>query len=271
MNHAELDGFPEAYPRVHVLEIRDFENLWSEQMHVPNRHELLYVIDGTVTLTLKNGLTFPALAGDFLLIPAYVVHRDVFEPLKGLRAVMIQFFWDHAEEFFARVTNQRLRKLSFATRTEARRQVEYMRTNWSDTPLARYRTGVQLLAVLLLFYCDLVNSAPVPGAPRRLSQTELAEQAKGYVERNYAFSLSLAMTARHLGISSNYLSQLFRNEYGLTFSEYLTEIRLDAAARLLRDGKMQVAEVASRCGFSDSSYFIRVFRAHFGETPKNYR
>ena len=43
------------------------------------------------------------------------------------------------------------------------------------------------------------------------------------------------------------------------------------AAKLLRDGKLQVAEVASRCGFADSSYFIRVFREHFGKTPKNYR
>ncbi len=266
-----LGGLLETLPEIDVFQIREFENQWSDRFHVPNRHELLYVLDGKVTMMLEGGLRFPALAGDFLLIPAHVSHRDAFEPLKGLRVLMIQFSWDHAEEFFLRVTNRRLCELSFAARTEARRQLEYMRANRGDSPLAHYQANIQLLAVLLLFYRDLADGAPAPGAPRRLSQSELAAQAKGYIERNYAFAPSLAATARHLGISGKYLSQLFKNEYGFTFSEYLTETRLAAAAKLLRDGKLQVAEVASRCGFADSSYFIRVFREHFGKTPRNYR
>ncbi len=269
MEH-DWNDFPGTIPEITGFRVRDFENLWSEQIHVANPHELLYVIDGKVTLIPENGLRFPALAGDFLLVPALVPHRDVFEPLKGLRVLIIKFAWEKAEQYFTQVTNRRLCDLSFATRIEVRRQLEYMRENWENTPLGCYSGNVQLLSILLFFYRDLIRNPAQNSAVSRLPILDVVRQAKQYVDQNYALPISLDMTARHLGICGQYLSKLFKHEYGVNFSEYLTEIRLEAAAKLLRHGKLQVAEVASRCGFSSSSYFIQIFRNHFGVTPRNY-
>ena len=63
---------------------------------------------------------------------------------------------------------------------------------------------------------------------------------------------------------------MFHHEYGVSFSQYLTAVRLAAAKELLQNTRLQIAEVAARCGFASSSYFIKVFSEHYGTTPKNY-
>ena len=57
----------------------------------------------------------------------------------------------------------------------------------------------------------------------------------------------------------------------MTPVEYLTRHRVDAAARLLQESAMSAGEIAASCGFTDASYFGKVFRREFGCTPGQYR
>ena len=75
-------------PRVVEFRARDYENIWAEQPHLANHIELMYVLEGKFTLVLSNDLRFPAVAGDFLLVPKFAKHRDVFEPSRGLRVLL---------------------------------------------------------------------------------------------------------------------------------------------------------------------------------------
>ena len=77
--------------------------------------------------------------------------------------------------------------------------------------------------------------------------------------------------ARRFEISAANLSRLFRHEFGVGISRYLTTLRLESAVALLNDTALPVSEVAQRCGFSTGGYFIRTFRRHMGITPKHYR
>ena len=99
---------------------------------------------------------------------------------------------------------------------------------------------------------------------------EVIHRAKHFLEQNFDRRISLKSLARYLGISSAYLSSLFHREYGITISKYLTSLRLEAARRLLQSSRMQVSEIASHCGFSSSSYFIKAFSNHYNVTPRNY-
>jgi two-component system response regulator YesN len=58
---------------------------------------------------------------------------------------------------------------------------------------------------------------------------------------------------------------------GMTFVSYVTHVRLAQALRLLKESSLTVAEVATRVGFSDQSYFDRKFRSAFGQTPSGAR
>ena len=97
------------------------------------------------------------------------------------------------------------------------------------------------------------------------------ERAIAYLERRYALGVTLAETAAYAGYSPTYFSRLFRAETGKTFKEYLNELRLEKGRSLLRGSDLSVAEISTMLGYSDQSYFCRLFRQYAGVTPDKYR
>lgn len=90
-----------------------------------------------------------------------------------------------------------------------------------------------------------------------------------YVAQNYMEVLDSAALARRFGISVTKLNRDFRTHVRTTVHEFITRVRMEAAARfLLQD--LPVAVVANRCGYASSSHFIRAFRACYGITPLQY-
>jgi two-component system response regulator YesN len=71
--------------------------------------------------------------------------------------------------------------------------------------------------------------------------------------------------------SYSHLSYLFKKETGQSFSEYLTARRIEKACALLERSRMKIYEVAANCGYSDTNYFLKLFRRSVGTTPAQYR
>ena len=97
------------------------------------------------------------------------------------------------------------------------------------------------------------------------------EKAKYFMNQNYGKDLSVADVAKHLGISQSLLFKLFREREKTTPIEYLQEVRIKKACTLLVAEKLSVSEIGSLCGFSDSSYFCKVFKKWVGCPPASYR
>jgi len=258
-------GIFSVRPRLRRFSVLEFANMYSEREHRSNSHELLYVLEGRMTLHLGKNLEFHAVPGDFLLVPTGTPHRDEFVRLKGLRILFIQFEWEQ-EEFFRRVDNLALIHLSYETRCEARRRLEFLRARQEKTDLWKLRASLELHSILMLFYFDPAGTEG--NTPESLKpSSEIMRRVKHYLDQNYGEQVSLKDAAAFAGLSPSYLSRQFHREYGIGFSAYLTSRRLEAARRLLRDTNLQVEEVAFRCGFSSGNYFIKVFRRHCGATP----
>ncbi len=83
--------------------------------------------------------------------------------------------------------------------------------------------------------------------------------------------LSVARLADSVGCATDTLSRLFHRERGVTLTTWIARERVALAKELLADARYNVAEVGWACGFSAASYFIRVFRAHTGVTPRAWR
>ena len=73
------------------------------------------------------------------------------------------------------------------------------------------------------------------------------------------------------GCSSGHLARLFRDQLGMSFSDYLIELRLQKAAQLLQRSRQPVYVIARRVGYADPSRFTTHFRRRFGQTPKAHR
>ena len=99
----------------------------------------------------------------------------------------------------------------------------------------------------------------------------VVRQAMAYIHEQYADPISRSELAAHVGISERHLTYCFRQETGLTPITYLNRFRIRRACVLLEQGGLNVTEVALAVGFSDSSYFARVFRDEVGVSPHAYQ
>lgn len=102
------------------------------------------------------------------------------------------------------------------------------------------------------------------------ADTEYVRKAIAYINRNYAASISQQDVADEIGISCGYLSTIFKDETSQGFSDYLNSVRIAMAAKKIELGESNFREVAASCGFSDYSYFFKVFKKKLSITPKEY-
>jgi len=104
------------------------------------------------------------------------------------------------------------------------------------------------------------------------TQSRLCEDVLSYVHENYATTtLSNKEIASHFGYHPDHLSNLIRQETGRSLHQYIIYYRLQIAKNYLLTTQLGISEIAWRCGFCSSAYFIKVFRENIGMTPKAYR
>ncbi|MGZ7440355.1 response regulator [Paenibacillus sp. TH7-28] len=92
-----------------------------------------------------------------------------------------------------------------------------------------------------------------------------------YIDEHYGEPLTLSSLSRHFHFNPSYLSSYFSAHIAEGFSEYLNKIRINKAAELLRKGELTIAEISGRVGYSDHSYFTKVFKKQTGMSPSQYR
>ena len=106
---------------------------------------------------------------------------------------------------------------------------------------------------------------------RNIQHTAVFTKAKQYIWKNYNQQLSLKKLADDAGISSYYLSHLFRKEMGTSYLEYLTSVRISIAKSLLKQTNMSVMDVCLEVGYQDPSHFAKIFSKKVGMQPAEYR
>ena len=92
-----------------------------------------------------------------------------------------------------------------------------------------------------------------------------------YINDNYRNEISLTSAAQAMNMNSNYISQLFKKETGITFVHYITQKRLEDARELLTTTKKPLTDIALEVGFNDTFHFIKTFKKYVGMTPGQYR
>ncbi|SDT48470.1 two-component system, response regulator YesN [Paenibacillaceae bacterium GAS479] len=98
------------------------------------------------------------------------------------------------------------------------------------------------------------------------------DRAKAYVEEKYTEDLSLEDVAEHVHLNSYYLSKILKQQFGESFIDMLTRLRIgEAKRRLDSDQEVSLKELCFDVGYKDPNYFSRVFKKVTGMTPTEYR
>lgn len=107
---------------------------------------------------------------------------------------------------------------------------------------------------------------------RSRSTQSFVSKAKEYVHSQYADAqLSLAQICEMLGVSNSYFSTVFKKETGKSFVGYVTDYRMEQAARLMIETNEKSYVIAQKVGYTDPNYFSYVFKRQFGVSPSKYR
>lgn len=97
------------------------------------------------------------------------------------------------------------------------------------------------------------------------------QQICSYVMAHYVHTISLDDIAAEVGMNRSAFCSYFKRCKGITFSQYVTQYRLNTACKLLKHSQKQVSEICFTVGFNDLPHFVRVFTNNIGVSPSRYR
>ena len=138
---------------------------------------------------------------------------------------------------------------------------------WKSGVEAANSENIDLISKGILEYSAafLISYAP------RGTATELIGEIEQYIRLHFTDpELSLKSLAGKFGYNEKYLSKLFYRFTGVYFGDYLTNLRINAACGLMKEGQTSIKEIARSCGFSDPLYFSKVFKGKMLVAPSEF-
>lgn len=99
-----------------------------------------------------------------------------------------------------------------------------------------------------------------------------AKEAFDYISAHYRDYISLINVAEHLQLNPNYLNRVFKRKYKVSIPDFILNLRMDEACTYIKSFPYAlIKEVSEHVGFTDPYYFSKVFKAHTGYTPSEYK
>lgn len=113
-----------------------------------------------------------------------------------------------------------------------------------------------------------------PSPEKNFSENESGDitmEMKRFLERHYAEPVRLKDLADYVHLNASYCSVLFQKSFGISFSKYLINMRMEKAQKLLQSKSLSVSQAGSLVGYPDLSYFSKEFKKKYGITPTEYK
>lgn len=244
-------------------------------VHSHPYHEYLYAVGGKATYHV-NGSRYELNPGEFLLIPAGVVHTGYYDTYDRLIIQIDDAFWRealaaaggagaacripqqllifHAEAAYKWGVRALLEKAAVAAGMENAAEKELM-----------YRS---LLVELALIIRQIIRE---DGLGQPAATSPLVATVAAYIQEHYRDpELNVAQLAREAYVSREHLSRVFKEYTMQSVSNYLAEIRMQSCRSDIAEGKSILAACTEN-GFSNYSSFLKMFRKRYGVTPAEYR
>ncbi|MBE6399565.1 MAG: helix-turn-helix domain-containing protein [Lentisphaerae bacterium] len=221
-----------------------------------------YTIDGCGMLNI-NDQNIPVRRGEAFLLQVPEKHCYFLPDDPG--AWEFLYFGFSGEEAWRLTEKLRFRHGSVSSAFAAPEGIE---TAWEllrcmENPLTPPGTASALAYKLLMTMFSPASSA---AAPDQL----LLEKIHRYIVAHIAAGVSLDDLAAFAGYSRSHFCKIFRESCGKSAHEYLLKVKMEIALLKLQSENISVKETAEACGFSDCSYFCKVFRKFHGSTPAHF-
>ena len=249
------------------------------KLHIHDAWELYCVLQGEGTRMAGDTL-LPFTEGDVALIPPSMHHHWDYNPASAddegcIRYLMVAFshsFVRHCMAVFPELRN-RLANVTFPAEalkfgTESARAIRHaLSAMKGKDELERLCDMFRLLPVIFT-----AKDCTFAGSPVRIErEVRRMQQVSAYVMARYVHPILLDDIAAEVGMNRSAFCSWFKRCKGMTFSQFVTQYRLNTACDLLEHSQKSVSEIGYLVGFCDIPHFVRVFTKEKGVSPGKYR
>jgi len=252
-------------------------NITYRNYHMHNEIEIFAVIKGTATIRQNNTATEIG-PGSIVILNSGEAH-EIDASGNSVTAIVMQLSSHFLRDYFSRIHNTRFNV------TDIRQVVSdsVMLSLWKCLLSAaeNYIAGEELFELHCVANTARLLSQLLTHTPNEvISESEYLAKKKitqrmarlySYIDENYQYPIRLADVAETEGITPTHLSHFFSEHFGISFQQYLSNLRFEHAVRLMDDSSMSVSDIAAASGFSDLKYMTQMFMHYFGCRPKEFR
>ncbi|OGO80626.1 MAG: hypothetical protein A2Y21_10600 [Clostridiales bacterium GWC2_40_7] len=257
----------------HVAEQKD---KWNGSLHTHELTELGYINKGNGRYHIA-GINYEAQTGDIYVIPAGVSH---YESNMGVPFEIIFMSVKHIGST-AVILEEIEVKLQGQNRLQQDRKVREIFDDIYDDIIFQcpgYLSSIDArikLLYIMLFRNKLAieNGRPVIPSYRTASErnAHVLKELKMYILGHLDEKLNIEMLAQKFFYNPKYLSQMIKNDTGMSLLNYILSLRMEKSRELLAQTSMTMDEIAFLSGFSSSQHFHKRFKNEFNITPSGYR
>lgn len=242
--------------------------------------EITYVLSGKGVYYIEDK-KIPVEAGDFLIINNIERHRVQYERETPLYETVLHFDAAILQTFIHDGCNLfDYNGAIFHNKLELNDENREQLISILDTVVEEFRekkdyyelciiSQLTYFISLALRYCD-VHLLTAPESDSRSSNIARLENILKYLSAHLDQETTLKSVAKRFFLNPTYFSEYFKKMMGVTFTEYMRELRISRAVQLLEQDNMRIVDIAFACGFSSTSAFYEAFSRVHGIPPQKY-
>lgn len=250
-------------------EVSDEYNPYNNSIHYHSFWEMEFIITGSGRYEINN-ISFPIRRGMLFLTTPADYHTYSLGSGESFEMYNVQFRSDHLDEnvssYLYSCTEPIALFLEGAQFNELFDTLDKLTDVFSEKkPMYEIvtRNMIENICVQLV---NCINTRQPD-----MSRYSVIRNTVIFVKNNYRERITLRDAAAYAGLSEAYFSHIFSSVMGMGFANYVRNIRLDAAANLLKSTELTAKEICYSTGFGNRNYFTEVFGERFGMSPIEYR
>ena len=238
--------------------------------HSHKYHEFYFLLEGTAKYFINNEIITVS-SHEVAFVKKGYIHKAAYDYGSSSKRLLVNFTSEFIGEQYLGLLKELGKKkfVSFDPDTSATISSIFQEIYIEYTSKqANYLNQCKnLLRELVIILC---RQQP-PKTAEKLSDNEiLIENAAKYISANLNEDITLAKLAEMYAMSESHFSRTFKQYAGIGVSKYIKQLRLRQAEKLLVLDKYSITEIAIKCGFNNSNYFISEFKKYKGVTPHKY-
>ena len=230
--------------------------------------EFYYLKSGRISY-FTDSKSFSIEKGDFLIVPPNTIHNALPRGTSRRHRILIYLNETFVRRFSENAALTENGPLLFHTDGSDRISQIIFQLLEEDNNEHNENMIASLLVELLVTLSRKTSVSVLPKMQTVVSSR--LSDILDYINTNYASDLSLSSVAEKFYLNSSYLSRLFKEKTGLSFTAYLNKYRLINAIKMLSSTDKSITDIALSNGFNSSNSFCKTFKATLGKSPLKYR